>query len=129
MNSTPHFEPDDPEQLLRSGLRETTPEFEKRWADLKRELRLEPAPRRAFPALRWFWLLAPVGTAMVAAFILFTRPAGPAQTESSTISSTTIAAYGELLTLDSALREALPLTSTENLEALLNLPLSNGDRS
>lgn len=129
MNSPSHLDPDDPEQLLRSGLRETTPEFEKRWADLKRELRQEPVPHRAFPTLKWFWLLAPVGASMIASFILFTKPSGPSRTESGAMSPTTIAVYGELLDLDSALRDAMPLTNTENLETLLNLPLSNGHRS
>lgn len=129
MNSPSQLDPDDPEQLLRSGLRETTPEFEKRWADLKRELRQEPAQPHVFPGLRQFILLATASAMAVVALMLFIKQSRPAQPENITITPTTIAAYGELLDLDSTLRGAMPLTSTENLETLLNLPLSNGHRS
>lgn len=129
MNPPSHFEPDDPEKLLRTGLRETTPEFEKRWADLKRELRQEPAPRPAFAGLRQFILLTTAGAMAVVAIMLFVKQPGPARLEKLTISPTTITGYGELLDLDSALRGALPLTNTENLEVLQNLPLSNGNHS
>lgn len=129
MNSPSHLEPDDPEQLLRSGLRETTPEFEKRWADLKRELRQEPVPRPSFAGLRQFIFLSTASAMAVVALMLFIKQSKPTEMRTVTISPTTIAAYGELFSLDSELREAMPLTNTENLETLLNLPLSNGDRS
>lgn len=129
MNSSSHLEPDDPEELLRSGLRETTPEFEKRWSDLKRDLRKGSAPRHTFWGFRQFILFATASSVVVFALLLFIKQPRPAKPESITIPATTIAVYGELLDLNSTLSGAMPLTSTENLDALLNLSSSNRNQS
>lgn len=112
-----HLPPDDPETLLRSGLRDTTPDFERRWVDLKRELRTRPAPRAAGGRRRWWWTAVPAATAaaLVLALLFLPRPAaGPAPAE--------FAAYEELFRLDDELRSALPLAEDTLLDDLLAMP-------
>ncbi len=65
----------------------------------------------------------------VPTLMLFIKRSKPTEMRTATISPATIAAYGELIDLDLTLRDAMPPTNTENLETLLNLPLSNGHRS
>ncbi len=111
-----HLPPVDPESLLRSGLRDTTPDFERRWTDLKRDLRNRPAPRVAAGWRRWWWAAMPAAAAtLVLALLLQPRPAaGPAPAE--------FAAYEELFRLDDALRSALPLSEDTLLDDLLAMP-------
>ncbi|HLP08255.1 MAG TPA: hypothetical protein VK178_08815 [Opitutaceae bacterium] len=124
MNDSSPTPPDDPEAFLRHGLRDTTPEFERRWTALKRQLRTAPAPRSA-PLRRWWWALL-VPTGLAAAWLLFfplapgTRPADPAAD---------LAAFTDLLTLDAELRAALPLTDREAVDDLLAIPADSPDQS
>ena len=87
----------DAEALLRPRLRATTPEFERRWLDLKRELRSAPAPRRNPRWHGWAWVVAPLAAGAAAA---------------------SLAAYEDLFRLDEALRSALPLSDSANLDDL-----------
>ncbi len=116
----------DPEALLRSGLRDTTPEFERRWTDLKRDLRREPAPRRGF-ARHWWWSLVPAGAAAAAVWLLVLTPDRPGRNDGP--SAAELAAYGELFALDDALRGALPLTDNEAVGDLLLIPTPNANHS
>ncbi len=118
--------PDDPEALLRSGLRDTTPEFERRWTDLKRTLRQEPAPRRTAPLRRWWWSLLPAAAA-AAVWLLVLAPDRTAP--GADPAGAGLAAYEELLTLEHDLRAALPLTDAEAVGDLLAIPVPNANHS
>ncbi len=107
----------DPEALLRPRLRATTPEFERRWLDLKRELRSAPAPRRNPRWHGWAWVVAPLAAGAAAALFLIPlrRPPAPAVPDPS---APKYAAYEDLFRLDEALRSALPLSDSANLDDL-----------
>lgn len=107
--------PEDPESLLRSGLRDTTPEFERRWVDLRRALRQGAAPRTA-GRRRWWWSLLPAAVAVTAVWLLLLPPA-PREPAAD------LGAYAELFSLDADLRAALPLTDLEAVDTLFNLSL------
>ncbi len=110
-----HLPPGDPEALLRSGLRDTTPDFERRWVDLKRELRTRPVPGPAAGWRRWWWTAVPATAALALVLLIQSRPApGPAPAE--------YAAYEELFRLDDELRSALPLVEDTLLDDLLAMP-------
>jgi hypothetical protein len=119
--------PVDPERLLRSRLRDTTPEFEARFDDLRRRLAQQP-PRSAWrdrlaPWFGWRGALAGLaaGTIAVAVLVLPTRPSG--------LSPSELAGYDELFALDDALRDALPVADAETIEALLLIPTETGGQS
>ncbi len=103
---------DELDALLARRYRDTSPEFEARWIDLKRALRQTPVSRR-FPGWRragWF------GAAAAAAVftLFFTRPAAPSAPELTP-------QVRELLALDAALARAQPLLDEETRTALLHL--------
>jgi hypothetical protein len=103
------------DRLLARGYRDTTPAFEARWTQLKRDLRAAPArPRRAWtwPGLGW---LVPLAAA--AAVLLWVRPAAPPH--DATLAP---AALAELWHLDELLGPALALLNDENRAAVLHLP-------
>ncbi len=109
---------EDVDALLGSRFRETTPEFEARWVELRRRLRTEPAPRAGIPPwAAWLGLLS-AGVTMAAILLALHpwRPAPPA-----------IAAgephLDELFTMDAVLEPAAALLDTDNRAALLNLPV------
>lgn len=109
------------DQLLASRLKRTSPEFEQRWRELRGELAGSPAPRAA----GWRWLLWPglaaAGAAAVAVALVLFRPHPAPEIPA-------LAAYEELLALDSALTVAEPLLEPENREALLHLPANSPSR-
>ena len=126
MNSSNPKSPDgpvDPEALLHSRLRDTTPEFEARFDDLRRRLAREPS-RPAWRESLASWLrlrgalagLAAAAVVAVLAVMLVSR--GPGR-----LAPTEMAAFGELVVLDDTLREALAITDAETLEALLLIPI------
>lgn len=124
MNDSSPTPPDDPEAFLRNGLRDTTPEFERRWTALKRELRTEPAPRPA-PLRRWWWaMLVPPG---LAATWLLLSPLAPGTRSAAPAAD--LAAFTDLLTLDAELRAALPLADREAVDDLLVIPAEPADQS
>lgn len=127
MNKQSPLPPDDPEILLRSGLRDTTPEFERRWTDLKRTLRQEPPSRRRTFARRWWWSLLPAGAAAAAVWLLVVAPRATGPGDSP--SAAEIAAFDELFALDADLRSALPLTDRESVDDLLSIPVTSTDHS
>lgn len=127
MNPPSPLPPDDPEVLLRSGLRDTTPEFERRWTDLKRTLRQEPPPRRRAFGHRWWWSLLPAGAAAAAVWLLVVTPRLPRGGD--TPSAADIAVFESLFTLDADLRGALPLTAGEAVDDLLSIPVPGSNRS
>ncbi len=115
--------PDGTERQLRARLRSTTPEFEARFDELRRQLAHEP---RRQPQRIWFyswftvrpaWAGAALAACIVALFAYRSTPPKP-------LPKAEAAAYGELLALNDTLRTALPLTDPETLDAMLELPLS-----
>ena len=124
MNPAPPSPPPDPAALLRHGLRDTTPAFEQRWTALRRQLRHEPAPRRA-RLLPWLWaVLAPA--ALAAAWLLLS-PRVPHLRPAS--GSADLAAFADLLSLDADLRPALPLADGEIVDDLLAIPSRSPDQT
>ena len=114
--------PGDPEFLLRSGLRDTTPEFERRWTDLKRELRTRPTPGVTTYWRCWWAAAVPAAAALGLILVLLPRPQpGPTPTE--------LAAYEGLFFLEDELRSALPLSEDATLDDLLAMPAPSLDPS
>lgn len=128
MNGSVHDSPDraDPERLLARGLRDTTPEFEARFDDLRRSLAHEP-PRRGIldvlgkaMRMRPAWLGAAVavaGLALAFAIIQTRLPRGavPDGIEEQW--------YADVVVLDDSLRDALVLSEGETREVLSHMPV------
>lgn len=104
------------DRLLASRFRDTTPEFEARWRDLRRELRQAPAPRRSWPA--WWSGLAAAGVTLAAVLIVY----HPWATSSRSPESRFSPEFAELFVMDDILGRATPLLDPENRDALLHLP-------
>ena len=110
---------DEMDRLLASRFRDTTPEFEARWRDLKRELRQVPPHQ---PALGWrrfapWFGVALAGSAALWLVMLNYQPAafiGSAGEPSP--------ALAELLKMDAALTPGTALLDPESRDALLHLP-------
>ncbi|MBI5766551.1 MAG: hypothetical protein HZA93_02065 [Verrucomicrobia bacterium] len=118
MNPNPKPSPRDEEidAFLRRNYRDTTPEFEKRWVDLKRQLRSEPAVRRPAP---WLWWLGALTVGATAVALLVTAPRrSPPLTPDSGPSP----ALAELFAMDTVLSRGTALLDGENRDALLHLP-------
>lgn len=106
--------PDDAElaALLARRYRDTTPEFEARWVELKREFRAVPVSRRPV----WFAWLGALTAAATLVFVLSqTRRPGPDVAIPPSMA--------ELFTMDAVLSRGTALLSDENRDALLHLPL------
>lgn len=121
MKSDPRPIPDDGEvdRLLARHYHDTSPEFEARWIDLKRELRRTPA-RFTRPFLGW-GLAGWMGGLGVACAILlivqfvWTPVASPPEITPQ---------LAELFAMDAVLGRALPLLDEGNRTALLHLSAS-----
>lgn len=111
----------DLEKLLAARLQKTSPEFERRWTDLKRELRLHPRHQRGswIPWSRVTSLAGLLGTGLAALALLFVLQQRQVPTQT----------YTELLELDSELLLALPLTNAEAVDTLLSMPLEMAQAS
>lgn len=125
MNPDPRPAPsdDDLDRLLARRYRDTSPEFEARWIELKRELRqMPPARARLLPAWRltgWLGALGALGAAAAIAFVMYS--ARPASSSSPELTPQ----VRELLALDDSLGRALPLLDEETRNALLHLSAAN----
>ncbi|MDD3178829.1 MAG: hypothetical protein PHQ04_00610 [Opitutaceae bacterium] len=108
---------EDIDRLLASRFKDTTPEFERRWVDLKRQLRTAPPSRPwfAWPRLAPWFGVAVAGAAAVWLLVL-QRPAPPA------VPTQPSPALAELFAMDEVLARAMPLLDAENRDALLHLP-------
>ena len=123
MNPPDHQPPPvDPDSLLRTGLRDTTPDFERRWTDLKRELRHRPAPSVTTNWRRWWWAALPAAAGLALALVLQPRP-------QSVATPTELAAYEALFLLEDELQYALPLSERTTLDDLLAIPAPSLDPS
>lgn len=118
---TSQFDPNDPERLLRTRLRTTTPEFERRFDDLRRQLAQEPKPSEAmWPWTSWVTQWRFIGVAAVmAAFVV-----GIISFQTTRHPPSSNVTFGELLALNDTLEGAIPLTDTETRTAVLLLPTS-----
>ncbi len=111
------------ERQLQAGLRSTRPEFERRFEELRRRLANEPARglgwRRFLflPQAAW-WRVSVGGLAACLALAL-----AYGTLHRSGVEEERLAEYKELLDLNAALQDALPLTNPENLEVLLEMPM------
>ena len=128
MNPTDRPPPSDDEldRLLASRFKDTTPDFEARWIDLKRQLRTAPPRRRVVPS--WaVWLGAISGGVTVLAILLALHPwRVAAPPPGRTVFSP---AFAELFDIDDALAPATTLLDAENREALLHLPANPQPRT
>lgn len=119
MKTTPRPPPSDSEldQLLRSQLTRTSPEFERRWRELRNGFVTE---KRAFT---WWrpWLIWP-GLAVAAAAVMALTVIMAQRDLPAVAATAPTVAFEELFAWDSALAAATPLLTPENREALLNLP-------
>jgi hypothetical protein len=104
------------DHLLASRFRDTTPEFEARWRDLRRELRQAPTPRRSWPA--WWPGLALAGMTLAAGLVVYRPWVTPVQSTENRFSPE----FAELFAMDDILGRAAPLLDPENRDALLHLP-------
>jgi hypothetical protein len=106
------FTDEEIDRLLAGPLPETTPEFEARWLDLKRQWRAVPVrpPRwRKWPA--WTFLALPAAAVVILAFVLEHRRATP---------SVAAADFELLLSLDEKLSPATPLLDRDTRSALMH---------
>jgi hypothetical protein len=115
------FSDDALDALLRSRLRDTTPEFEARWVDFRRRLRTAPAHRHPLPVWTAAWLGIMSAGVTMAAIVLALHPWRPSPSIART--SALSPQLDELFTLDAALEPAAALLDGENRDALLNLPV------
>ena len=122
MNSKPKHLPSDQEinQLLSRHYRDTSPEFDIRWANLKRDLSQRSGERvHAFGPghlARWLGI---IGAAAAFVFVVYSVRLPAPLPETNLIISPQLA---ELMSMDEVLGQALPLLDEENRTALLNLP-------
>lgn len=117
----PRRPPDELEldQLLASRFKDTSPAFETRWRDLKRELREAPPPAARWGGgrvLPWLGVAAGLAAAWV---LLLHRPPAPVASEGIP------PGLAELFEWDASLAAAAPLLDAENRDALLHLPIES----
>ena len=113
------------DRLLAGKFRDTTPEFEARWVQLRRELRQAPPPRRTAWMAWTAWLGAvTAGAALVLAVVVAVRR--PVPTPETVPLSPELA---ELLTMDAVLHRAQVLLDDEQRAALLHLPVENNPKT
>ena len=115
----------DPERLLKAGLKDTTPEFERRWTDLKRELRNTPQGDARLFSNQWAWWALPslISTGLLG-FIIYINMGKP-----HSLPPNQIADFVQLLELEGKLREALPLTDPDLTDTILLIPLPKEEHS
>ncbi|MCF7688909.1 MAG: hypothetical protein K9M98_15330 [Cephaloticoccus sp.] len=107
-------------RLLSRRYRDTSPEFEQRWIDLKRELRQHsPGGSTWFPSRQWAGWLGMLGAIAAIAFVVHTSRTPVPTTAADMDLSPQLT---ELLAMDQLLSQATPLLDAENRAALLNLP-------
>jgi hypothetical protein len=122
--NTPNPKPprdEDIDALLARRYRDTSPEFEARWVELKRELRNTPVRRRGWTFSSWnSWvMLSGVAAALMMVLALATwRRENPPAVAAAEVSP----ALAELFAMDAVLGRATALLDAENREALLHLP-------
>jgi hypothetical protein len=125
---TPHAQPpgdDEIDALLARRYRDTSPEFEARWVNLKREL------RTAAPTGRWSWFhgwvrWSALGGAVAAAVLTVSLWRQPPATE---LPGEVSPALAELFAMDAVLGRATALLDAENRDALLHLPATAQPRT
>jgi hypothetical protein len=111
---------EDIDALLARRYRDTTPEFEARWVELKRDLRQRPMRRHPLTWLSWNrWVLLGGVAAVMVALTVATRWR---ETPSTVALDTPSPALVELFAMDAVLGHATALLDAENREALLFLP-------
>lgn len=115
---------DDLDTLLRSRLRDTSPEFEARWVDFKRRLRTAPARRHPIPAWTGWLGIVSAGVTMAAIFLAI-HPWRPNAAPMLKLTPE----LNELFTMDATLEPATALLDVENRDALLNLPVNPSPHS
>ncbi|BET68715.1 hypothetical protein ASA1KI_36330 [Opitutales bacterium ASA1] len=121
--------PQDPEMLLGARLRETTPEFEARFDELRRRLAQEPRHRVASSWIHAWraWLPAVAGVAVVAVSVLvLSRMSGRG---GELAASPDVAELAEWVDLEDLLSDVAPLAGSESLIAILEMPRSDGGAS
>lgn len=106
----------DLDALLARRYRDTTPEFEARWINLKRELRSAPAARPS-PWRGWttWFALGSVAAALLVVASFLRQPTPPPAEVSP--------ALAELFTMETVLSRGSALLDAESRDALLNLPV------
>jgi hypothetical protein len=123
MNTPDSKSPRDPEidALLARRYRDTSPEFEARWVELKRELRNTPIRHRWWTQFGWnnWVMLGGMAAAlmMVLVFVTWRR-----ETPSPMAAVEVSPALAELFAMDAVLGRATALLDAENREVLLHLP-------
>jgi len=108
---------DEIDALLARQYRDTTPEFEARWVDLKRELRTASAGRRRPSWAVWLGLLA---TGSIVAVVLMTSTIRPPKAPPG-LTMAEMPVMAELLAMDEVLGQGRVLLDGENRDALLHL--------
>ncbi|ACB74718.1 hypothetical protein [Opitutus terrae] len=104
---------DEVDRLLRRRLKDTTPEFEARWIELKRALRATPRRRSSIWA-RPLWSVLLATSVAVAALLLIPRSPRPVATEASP-------KLAELWKMDQTLAGSTALLSSETRAELLHV--------
>lgn len=112
---------DDIDRLLARQYRDTSPEFEARWTDLKRNLRQTPG-RAATPRFGWRTAAFAGFAALAALAVVVLRPGADAPLPTPLAPSPEMA---QVIAMDEVLTLALPLLDDENRLALLHLPVPN----
>lgn len=118
MKTPPSFPPSADEttldRLLARRYRDTTPAFEARWTQVKRDLRHSRAqPRRHWRWVGFGWLVPVAAAALVLVFVRAPSPFDPA---------TAPPHLAELWRFNELLGPVLPLLDEENRAAVLHLP-------
>lgn len=113
---------DDPEALLRSRIRDTSPDFERRWTDLKRTLRRPPPTPVGYQNYTWLkYIASAAGVALLLILTMTLHPPPSAQPPPHD--------YPTLLEFDAELRDGLPLADPEVREVVLQMPFLVPDPS
>lgn len=117
--------PINPEHLLKAQLKGTTPEFERRWTQLKRELRNTPQPRAPLFGISWAWWAIPSFLAMcLLGLILYSKHTKPEPFPADQIDT-----FVQLLELDDSLQGALPLTDPSLTDLIIDMPVTQEEHS
>lgn len=121
--SPPPPSDDEIDRLLAALPRDPSPEFERRWRELRASLAVRPAvPARCVaPRLLWPGLVAgALAAALVVAVVREGTPSRPAPVDD------TLATFETLVALDVALAPGAVLLEPETRDAVLHLPAEPG---